>query len=93
MEEKKMFAIIKNCNYNFNIDIKVCATTSDKKTAKIIFENEVENEKEEQAKGGIVYDNENKTEASYEAYNDGYVATDDGVRIFIAETDYIEKIS
>lgn len=92
MEEKKMFAIIKNCNYDFNIDIKVCATTSDKETAKIIFDNEVENEKEEQAKGGIVYDAENKTETSYEAYNEGYEATD-GVRIFIAETDYIEKIS
>jgi len=92
MEEKKMFAIIKNCNYDFNIDIKVCATTFDKKTAKIIFENEVENEKEEQAKGDIVYDTENKSETSYEAYNEGYEATD-GVRIFIAETNYIEKIS
>lgn len=92
MEEKKMFAIIKNCNYDFNIDIKVCATTFDKETAKIIFENEVEKEKEEQAKGDIVYDTENKNETSYEAYNEGYEATD-GVRIFIAETDYIEKIS
>lgn len=89
---KKMYAIIKNCNYDFNIDIKVCATTSDKETAKIIFENEVEKEKEEQAKGDIVYDTESQTETSYEAYNDGYEATD-GVRIFIAETDYIEKIS
>lgn len=92
MEEKKMFAIIKNCNYDFNIDIKVCATTFDKETAKIIFENEVENEKEEQAKGDIVYDTEKQTETSYEAYNEGYEATD-GVRIFIAETEYIEKIS
>ena len=33
-----------------------------------------------------------KGETSYEAYNEGYEATD-GVRIFIAETDYIEKIS
>ena len=43
MEEKKMFAIIKNCNYDFNIDIKVCAVTDDEDTAKTIFEKEVEN--------------------------------------------------
>ena len=92
MEEKKMFAIIKNCNYDFNIDIKVCAVTDDEDTAKTIFEKEVESEKEEQVKGGIVYDTEDKGETSYEAYNEGYEATD-GVRIFIAETDYIEKIS
>ena len=92
MEEKKMFSIIKNCNYDFNIDIKVCAVTDDEDTAKIIFENEVENEKEEQEKGDIVYDTEDKSETSYEAYNEGYEATD-SVRIFIAETDYIEKIS
>jgi len=92
MQEKKMFAIIKNTNYDFNIEIKVCATTSDKETAKIIFENEVEKEKEVQEKGDIVYDTENRTETSYEAYNEGYEATD-SVHIFIAETDYIEKIS
>ncbi len=90
--QKKMFAIIKICSYDFNTDIKVCATTFDKETARIIFENEVENEKEEQVKGDIVYDTEMQTETSYDAYNEGYEAND-CVRILIAETDYIEKIS
>lgn len=92
METKKMFAVIKNCNYDFNIEIKVCAVTDNEETAKVIFENEVENEKDEQVKGDIVYDTENRTETSYEAYNEGY-ETMDGVRIYIQETDYVEKIS
>lgn len=88
MEENKMYVIIKNCNYDFNIEIKVCASTFDYEKAKEIFEKEVEKEKEEQVKGSIVYDTEDKGETSYEAYNEGYEATD-GVRIFIAETEYI----
>lgn len=92
-EEKqvKMFAVVKLCNYDFNNDIKVCGVTPDKKTARIILLNEVENEKDEQAKGDIHYDTENQTSDCYEAYNEGYESTD-GVRIFIAETDYIEEI-
>lgn len=92
MEEKKMFAIIKNCNYDFNIDIKVCAVTDNEDTAQDIFKNEVENEKDIQAKGDIVYDTEEVEDTSYCAYNMGYEATD-GVRIFIQEVPFIEKIS
>lgn len=92
MEEKKMFAIIKNCNYDFNIEINTCAITDNEATAKIIFENEVENEKDVQAKSGIVYDTENCTDTYYEAYNDGYEATD-GVRIYIQEAPFYDKIS
>lgn len=90
--QKKMFAIVKNCNYDFNIEIKVCAVTDNEDNAKIIFENEVENEKDMQVKGDINYDTENRTETYYEAYNEGYEATD-GVRIFIQESPYYDKIS
>lgn len=88
----KMFAVVKLCNYDFNHDIKICAVTPDKATARIILLNEVENEKDEQAKGDIHYDTENQTPDSYEAYNEGYEATD-SVHIFITETDYIEEIN
>lgn len=93
-EEKqvKMFAVVKLCNYDFNHDIKVCGVTPDKETARIILLNEVENEKDEQAKGDIHYDTENQTSDSYEAYNEGYESTD-SVHIFITETDYIEEIA
>lgn len=92
-EEKqvKMFAVVKLCNYDFNHDIKVCGVTPNKETARIVLLNEVEKEKDEQAKGFIHYDTENQTPDSYEAYNEGYEATD-GVHIFITETDYIEEI-
>lgn len=95
-EEKqvKMFAVVKLCNYDFNHDIKVCGVTPDKETARIILLNEVKKEKDEQAKGFIHYDTESQppeTPDSYEAYNEGYEATD-GVHIFITETDYIEEI-
>ena len=90
-ETIKMFAIVKLCNYDFNHDIKVCAVTPDKATARIILLNEIENEKDEQIKGDIHYDTENQTPDSYEAYNEGYEATD-SVHIFITETDYIEEI-
>lgn len=90
-EPKKMFAIVKLCCYDFNHDIKVCAVTKDKDTARIILLNEVEKEKDEQRKGDIHYDTENQTPDSYEAYNEGYEATD-SVHIFISETDYIEEI-
>lgn len=91
VEPKKMLAVVKLCLYDFNHDIKICAVTSDKATARIILQNEIENEKDEQAKGDIHYDTENQTPDSYEAYNEGYEATD-SVHIFITETDYIEEI-
>ena len=87
----KVFAIVKLENYDFNHDIKVCAVTADKPTAGIILENEIENEKDIQVKGDIHYDTENRTNTAYEAYNDGYESTD-GVRIFITEAEYIQKI-
>lgn len=91
VEPKKMLAVVKLCLYDFNHDIKICAVTADKATARIILQNEIENEKDEQAKGDIHYDTENQTPDSYEAYNEGYEATD-SVHIFITETDYIEEI-
>ena len=90
-EPQKMLAVVKLCLYDFNHDIKICAVTADKATARIILQNEIENEKDEQAKGDIHYDTENQTPDSYEAYNEGYEATD-SVHIFITETDYIEEI-
>ena len=59
---------------------------------RIVLLNEVENEKDEQAKGDIHYDTENQTSDSYEAYNEGY-ESNDSVHIFITETDYIEEIA
>lgn len=91
VEPQKMLAVVKLCLYDFNHDIKICAVTADKATARIILQNEIENEKDEQAKGDIHYDTENQTPDSYEAYNEGYEATD-SVHIFITETDYIEEI-
>lgn len=87
----KMFAIVKLCNYDFQNELKVCCVTHDKVTAKIAFENEVENEKDTQVKGDIHYDTEEVTATTYHAYNMGYEATD-GVTISIEETDYIEEI-
>ena len=46
----KMFAIVKLCNYDFQNELKVCCVTHDKATAKIAFDNEVENEKDIQIK-------------------------------------------
>lgn len=92
MEEKKMFAIIKNCNYDFNIEITICAVTDNEDTAKVIFQNEVENEKDQQAKSGIVYDTEEQNETSYSAYNMGYEATD-SVHIYIKDAPFYGKIS
>lgn len=87
----KMFAVVKLSNYDFNHDVKVCVVTPDKATARIVLLNEVENEKDEQAKGDIHYDTENQTSDCYEAYNEGY-ESNDSVHIFITETDYIEEI-
>lgn len=86
-----MYVIVKNCNYDFNTEIEVIATTFDKETAKTIFQKAVETEKEVQQKGSISYDTEECTEKTYSAYNDGYEATDH-VNIFIAETEYIDRI-
>lgn len=91
VEPQKMLAVVKLCLYDFNHDVKVCAVTPNKDMARTILLKEVEKEKDEQVKGYIHYDTENQTPDSYEAYNEGYEATD-SVHIFITETDYIEEI-
>lgn len=87
MEAKKMFVIIKNCNYDFNIEIKTIAVTDNMDKAKEVLQEEIVKEKEEQKVGSLNYDTEEVTETSYAAYNEGYEATD-GVRIFISEAEY-----
>lgn len=86
-----MLAIIKFINYDFNHEITVCAVTDNEETAKIILQNEIENEKEIQEKCCIHYDTVEETETSYEAYNMGY-KSDVGVHICIADTHYYDKI-
>lgn len=87
-----MFAIIKNCNYDFNIEITIVAITNNIDKAKECFKKEVEKEVEIQQQNGIKYDTVEDDEKSYCAYNEGYEATD-GVRIYIDEAPFISENS
>ena len=87
-EPKKMYAVIKNCNYDFNIDIDVVAVTDTKEKAKEILKSEIEKEERIQQNDGLEYNTIEKDEDSYEAYDDGYEATD-SVRIYITEAPFV----
>lgn len=81
---EKKYVIIKNCNYDFKIEINVIGVANSMDKAKKVLQLEIEKEKEIEKNNNIKYDTEEVEEDSYSAYNEGYEATD-GVRIFIVE--------
>ena len=86
--KKTMYAVIKNCNYDFEIEINIIAITDSIEKAKEILKVEIEKEEKIQQEDGLEYNTIERDDTSYEAYDDGFEATD-SVRIYIDEAPFV----
>lgn len=84
-----MYVIIKQEHHDFNSTTEIKGVTASRTKALEKFKELVEAEKELQKKFNIKYDTIEEEEDSYEAYNEGYEATD-SISFFIDETEEIE---
>jgi len=90
METKKEYVLIKVEKCDFNETIYVLGVSDDREAAVQAWNDAVFCEKDNQSKFGIMYDTVDESEGEYQAFNEGYEATD-SIRIFIAESHKIEK--
>lgn len=82
------YAIVKHTRQDFCGATQILAIASDYETAKRRFDEAVAFEKKQQEKFGYSYDTVEESETLYEAYDDGYEATD-SISIIISEAPFI----